>query len=162
MKALKRIAIGIVALNVIAVVAAQIAKRMIPVYGDAESDVFSLLAAMDGVEFASRSTSLRAATARAIMGGMELDLSEAELATTARLDVTAVMGGIDVLVPEGWRVELMSGGFAGGAENLTDPDGVEIGAPELIVDARTYFGGVSIRTAEESGVAPQRRRSALL
>lgn len=151
-KTLKRILIGMVVLNVIAVLAAQIAKRKIPVYGDAESDVFSLLAAMDGVQFASRSTSLRAATATAIMGGLELDLTEAELATAARLDATAVMGGIDVLVPAGWRVELMSGGFAGGAENLTDPDGVDFGAPELIVDARTYFGGVSIRAAEEAGV----------
>ncbi len=145
---LRRIAIGLFVVNALAVIAAQMAKRMLPVYGDADSDVFSLVAAMDGVEFSSRSTALRAARCTAIMGGIELDLTEAELAPTANLELTAVTGGIDVVVPAAWRVELISGGFAGGAENLTEPDSVDDDAPVLVVDARAYFGGVAVRTPE--------------
>jgi hypothetical protein len=148
MKLLKRIALGLFVFNVLMVVAAQIAKRMLPVYGDADSDVFSLVAAMDGVEFASHSTALRAGSCTAIMGGITLDLSEAELATSANLELTAITGGIEVVVPPTWRVEMITTTFAGGSENLTDPDATEIGAPLLLVDARTYFGGIAVRPAD--------------
>lgn len=147
-KILGRIALGVIVFNVLMVIAAQIAKRMLPVYGDADSDVFSLVAAMDGVEFASRSSALRAGSGTAIMGGISLDLSDAELATSANLELTAITGGIEVVVPSTWRVEMITTAFAGGSENLTDPDATQVGAPLLVVDARTYFGGVSIRPAD--------------
>ena len=147
-KILGRIALGVVVFNVLMVIAAQIAKRMLPVYGDADSDVFSLVAAMDGVEFASRSSALRAGSGTAIMGGISLDLSDAELATSANLELTAITGGIEVVVPSTWRVEMITTAFAGGSENLTDPDATQVGAPLLVVDARTNFGGVSIRPAD--------------
>jgi hypothetical protein len=147
-KILGRIALGVVVFNVLMVIVAQIAKRMLPVYGDADSDVFSLVAAMDGVEFASRSSALRAGSGTAIMGGISLDLSDAELATSANLELTAITGGIEVVVPSTWRVEMITTAFAGGSENLTDPDATQVGAPLLVVDARTYFGGVSIRPAD--------------
>ena len=147
-KILVRIALGVVVFNVLMVLAAQITKRMLPVYGDADSDVFSLVAAMDGVEFASRSSALRAGSGTAIMGGISLDLSEAELATSANLELTAITGGIEVVVPSTWRVEMITTTFAGGSENLTDPDATQVGAPLLVVDARTFFGGVSIRPAD--------------
>jgi hypothetical protein len=147
-KILARIALGVIVFNVLMVIAAQIAKRMLPVYGDADSDVFSLVAAMDGVEFASRSSALRAGSGTAIMGGISLDLSDAELATSANLELTAITGGIEVVVPSTWRVEMITTAFAGGSENLTDPDATQVGAPLLVVDARTYFGGVSIRPAD--------------
>jgi hypothetical protein len=82
------------------------------------------------------------------MGGISLDLSEAELATSANLELTAITGGIEVVVPPTWRVEMITTAFAGGAENLTDPDATDIGAPLLLVDARTYFGGVAVRPAD--------------
>lgn len=80
------------------------------------------------------------------MGGMTIDLTGAEISTSATLELTAVAGGIDVTVPVGWRVEMASTVFAGGAENLTDPDAADDEAPLLLVDARAYFGGVAVRT----------------
>ena len=81
------------------------------------------------------------------MGGMTIDLTEAEVSTSATLEVTAVAGGIDVTVPAGWRVEMASTVFAGGVDNLTNPDAPADGAPLLLVDARAYFGGIAIRNA---------------
>lgn len=147
MQLFKRIFLGVFLLNVLLVVAALVAKRMLPAYGDEDSDVFAAVAALDGAEIVNRSDSFRAGSGTAVMGGMTIDLTEAEIFTSATLELTAVAGGIEVTVPAGWRVETTSTVFAGGAENLTDPDGVDDEAPLLLVDARAYFGGVAIRTA---------------
>ena len=147
MRTLKRAVLGVLLLNVLLVVAAQVAKRMLPAYGDENSDVFAAVAAMDGAEVANRSDSFRAGSGTAVMGGMTIDLTEAEISTSATLELTAIAGGIDVTVPASWRVEMASTMFAGGAENLTDPDAITDDAPLLLVDARAYFGGIAIRNA---------------
>jgi hypothetical protein len=147
MRILKRVLLGLFLLNVLLVAAALVAKRMLPAYGDDDSDVFAAVAAMDGAEVVNRSDSFRAGTGTAVMGGMTIDLTEAEISTSATLELTAVSGGIDVTVPAKWRVEMASTVFAGGVENLTDPDAVDDEAPLLLVDARAYFGGIAIRSA---------------
>ncbi len=147
MRILRRALLGLLLLNVVLVAAAQVAKRMLPSYGDEDSDVFAAVAAMDGAEIANRSDSFRAGSGTAVMGGMTIDLTDAEISTSATLELTAVAGGIDVTVPAIWRVEMASTVFAGGAENLTDPDAADMEAPLLLVDARAYFGGIAIRTA---------------
>ena len=146
MRTLRRVLLGVLLLNVLLVAAAQVAKRMLPSYGDEDSDVFAAVAAMDGAEVVNRSDSFRAGSGTAVMGGMTIDLTGAEISTSATLELTAVAGGIDVTVPAGWRVEVASTVFAGGVENLTDPDAADDEAPLLLVDARAYFGGVAIRT----------------
>ncbi|MEA3510664.1 MAG: LiaF-related protein [Actinomycetota bacterium] len=147
MRIFKRALLGVLLLNVLLVAAALVAKRMLPAYGDDDSDVFAAVAAMDGAEIVNRSDSFRAGSGTAVMGGMTIDLTEAEISTSATLELTAVAGGIDVTVPANWRVEMTSTMFAGGAENLTDPDAADDKAPLLLVDARAYFGGIAIRTA---------------
>ena len=147
MRWLKRALIGLFLLNVVFVAAAQVAKRMLPTYGDEDSDVFAAVAAMDGTEIVNRSDAFRAGSGTAVMGGMEIDLTGADIDTSATLELTAVAGGIDVTVPGEWRVEMTSSVFAGGVENLTDPDAAADGAPLLVVDARAYFGGIAIRRA---------------
>lgn len=147
MRHLKRVLLGVFLLNVLLVVAAQVAKRMLPAYGDESSDVFAAVAAMDGAEIVNRSDSFRAGSGTAVMGGMTVDLTEAKISTSATLELTAIAGGIDVTVPASWRVEMASTVFAGGSENLTDPDAAADEAPLLLVDARAYFGGIAIRSA---------------
>ncbi|MEA3503466.1 MAG: LiaF-related protein [Actinomycetota bacterium] len=146
MRLLKRVLLGVILLNVLLVAAAQVAKRMLPAYGDESSDVFAAVAAMDGAEIVNRSDSFRAGSGTAVMGGMTIDLTEAEISTSATLELTAIAGGIDVTVPARWRVEMASTVFAGGTDNLTDPDAAADEAPLLLVDARAYFGGIAIRS----------------
>jgi heme A synthase len=140
-----RMLAGIVLLNVTMVVGALVARRRLPTYGDQDSDTFALVAAMDGVDFASRADALAAGSGTAVAGGIEIDLTEASLADTATLVLTAVMGGIDVVVPQEWRVEMSSSVFMGGTDNLTDPDATADDAPLLLVDARAYLGGIAVR-----------------
>lgn len=147
MRLFKRVFLGVFLMNVLLVVAGLVAKRMLPAYGDETSDVFAAVAAMDGAEVVNKSDSFRAGSGSAVMGGMTIDLTEAGISTSATLELTAVAGGIDVTVPASWRVEMASTLFAGGVENLTDPDAVADDAPLLLVDARAYFGGIAVRNA---------------
>lgn len=146
MRLLKRAALGLLLLNILLVVAAQVAKRMLPAYGDDNSDVFAAVAAMNGAEIVNHSDSFRAGSGTAVMGGMTINLTEASFASSATLELTAVAGGIDVTVPPHWRVEMTSTAVAGGTENLTDPDAATVDAPLLVVDARAYFGGIVVRS----------------
>ena len=147
MRLFRRVFLGLLLLNVLLVAAGLVAKRMLPAYGDDDSDVFAAVAAMDGADIVNRSDSFRAGSGTAVMGGMTIDLTEAAFATSATLELTAVAGGIEVTVPGAWRVEMTSSAFAGGTENLTDPDSAADDAPLLLVDARAYFGGIAVRTA---------------
>lgn len=110
------------------------------------------LVILNGVSFASRADPLRSGSATAVAGGIELDLTDAVPAETATLDLTAFAGGIDGLVPAGWRVEMRPLVVFGGTDNRTDPDAVGKDAPVLVVDARAYLGGISVRAARRQEI----------
>ena len=122
-----------------------VAKRMTT--GDEDSDVFRLAAIFGGREFKSRATALRSASALAVMGGVEIDLRDANLDPAgATLDVTAVMGGVEVTLPRGWVVELTPKVKIGGVDTrLTESDDHPEGAPTLHVTVNALLGGVEIR-----------------
>ena len=146
MRILRRALLGVILLNVLLVAAAQVAKRMLPSYGDEDSDVFAAVAAMDGAELVNRSDSFRAGSGTAVMGGMTIDLTGAEISTSATIEISKSLR-LNLghpIIPS--HVEMASTVFAGGAENLTDPDAADDEAPLLLVDARAYFGGVAVRT----------------
>jgi hypothetical protein len=82
----------------------------------------------------------------ALLGGMDLDLSQAEL-SGPRLDIVKVslLGGVDLVVPEDVRVEV--GGFVllGGKDVERHP----ASSAARIVRVRAYglIGGVRVRVA---------------
>lgn len=123
------------------IVAAAFFKRVVRSRGDEESDEFALVAILDGVELQSRSKAFRGGSMLAWFGGIDADLSEAELAPGARLTVHALFGGIDVTTPPGWRVESETKAVMGGidARGSEDPD-----APVLVLEGMAVFGGVDV------------------
>ncbi len=148
MRFLNRLAFGLFALTASSVVAAVVVRDRVPSYGGETDDTFSVVAVLDGAVLESRASSLREGRAVAFMGGIELDLLDVTLEPGATLVLRAFMGGIDVVVPAHWRIELMSRAVMGGVENLTDPDGSDDGAPQLLVDALAILGGVEIHEEE--------------
>ena len=126
------------------VLAAALAKRVVPSRGDAESDELALVAILDGVELESRAKAFTGGSLLAWFGGIELDLSEAELGDGARLSVHAVFGGVEITIPPTWRVESSAKAIMGGIDapsgNRDDPS-----APVLTVDGMAVFGGIEIR-----------------
>jgi hypothetical protein len=85
-----------------------------------DDSTVSSFAAMAGLERTSRSPVFRGGDLTAVMGGVGLDLRGAKLAPEgARIEVFALWGGIELTVPEGWRVDLQVVPLLGGFEDRT-------------------------------------------
>ena len=80
-------------------------KRAFPSRGDEESDEVRLVAILDGIELRSRAQAFRGGSMFTWLGGIAVDLREAQLAPGAHLEVGSLVGGIAIRVPIGWRVE---------------------------------------------------------
>jgi hypothetical protein len=93
-----------------------------------------------------RSEHFTHADVSAVFGGATLDLRQAHVDHEASVDALAVFGGVDVLVPKGWRVALGGTPILGGYEDKTDGDGeLPADAPLLNVHATAIFGGVDVK-----------------
>jgi hypothetical protein len=85
----------------------------------------------------------------AVFGGIEIDLRRANIAPGTKdvvVDANSTFGGIEMRVPDTWRVITRGIGIFGGYEDKTIPPRGQEGAeaPRLIVKGYALFGGVSI------------------
>ena len=119
-------------------------RREVPA-GD-RADRLSAVAVLGGVDRRVLATGFVGGDVTAFMGGGKLDLREATMApgTEAIVDVTTIMGGFEIKVPEGWNVVVDIVPFMGGYEDKTrrpsDPT-----APRLRLRGFVMMGGVEIR-----------------
>lgn len=98
-----------------------------------------------GARTVDRSEHLTHADVSAVFGGATLDLREAHIDKEATVDALALFGGVDVLVPKGWRVSLGGLPVFGGYEDKTTTDGpLPVDAPVLTVNATAIFGAVEV------------------
>jgi 4-amino-4-deoxy-L-arabinose transferase-like glycosyltransferase len=102
--------------------------------------------------FSTSAKSLRHGRARAFLGHLELDLREARFRNDeADLDVTAVCGRVDVLIPRGYEVKLKPPvGLAVRAieppsAGANDDDGDDVEAGHLTVHVLAFFGCAEFR-----------------
>ncbi len=100
-----------------------------------------------GPSVASASQQFSGASLTAIFGGVTLDLRRARPAPGgAAITATAAFGGIDILVPRGWRITTSSTPLFAGVEDKTDSSAeLPPDAPTLHVDALALFGGIDIK-----------------
>jgi predicted membrane protein len=98
-----------------------------------------------------RSEHLKHADVSAIFGGATLDLREAHIDEEATVDALALFGGVDVLVPQGWRVALGGTPILGGCEDKTEAVELASDAPVLNVNATAIFGGVGVKNKADGG-----------
>ncbi|HEX4952764.1 MAG TPA: DUF5668 domain-containing protein [Thermoanaerobaculia bacterium] len=109
-----------------------------------DSQVTNGTAVMGGSTLTNRSQAFRQASLTAVMGGCELDLRGAAIGSgQAVVDVFAVMGGVHIAVPRGWRVRSEVLPLLGGVEDKTEPPAVDTGE-ELLVRGTVIMGGVGI------------------
>jgi hypothetical protein len=110
----------------------------------ADAHVFS---AFSGHDARNASQEFRFAEVTAIFGGSSLDLRDAKLSPEgARVDITALFGGADVIVPENWVLQVSSTPIFGGVDNRTSNLGTPAeGQPILHVNATAIFGGAGIK-----------------
>jgi len=99
----------------------------------------------------------------AVMGGVELDLREARIAPgVSEIEVFVLMGGVEIVVPDGVRVEVVGmavmGGFSvkSSAQSLDDPD-----APLLRISGLAAMGGVEVKRKDSARANQKRYEQAL-
>ncbi len=81
----------------------------------------------------------------AVMGGVNLDLSNAPMARdTAVIDVFALMGGAVILVPRDWDVTVRVISLMGGCSDKRRPSTVPA-TKHLIIQGMAVMGGVEIK-----------------
>jgi len=98
-----------------------------------------------GTTTRERSEHLHRTDVSAVFGGATLDLREAHIDSRATVDAFALFGGVQVLVPKGWRVALGGLPFMGGFDDKTSGGGeLPPDAPLLTVNATAIFGGVEV------------------
>lgn len=120
-----------------------------------------LVGIMGGAERAGAWTPPRQMYVFALMGGAGLDFREARLgASEIHVTVVAIMGGVEIVVPPGVRVEARGSALMGAFEH--DAPGPPPGpkAPVLRIDGFALMGGVEItvRLPGESEREARRRR----
>ena len=97
---------------------------------------------MSVVEKKAQPWKLESGSYQAILGGVALDLRTAEFTERViSLDLTAIMGGIDITVPEDVAISCQGTAFLGGLDLLGK------GSGGLVSDIRTQIGDVD--TAEK-------------
>jgi len=121
------------------------------------------IAIMGGYEKKGQWTPPRKLQSLAIMGGAGLDFREAKMPPgVTEVNVLAIMGGAEILVPPGLAVETHGFGFMGGFEGVDqvgvdqDPD-----APRLVIRGLAIMGGVEVKVrlpGESARDARQRRK----
>ncbi len=83
----------------------------------------------------------------AVAGGGELDLREARFAPgITRIDVVAFMGGVDLQLPPGVRVEITGAGFLGGFSHESGEPVEDPHAPVVRVSGLAFMGGVDVKS----------------
>lgn len=78
----------------------------------------------------------------AVFGGIECDLRNAIIEKDCAIEVSAIFGGVDILVPSGVNVKVRSNSIFGGISNKTL---VHKDAPTIYVSGTCMFGGAEIK-----------------
>jgi hypothetical protein len=85
----------------------------------------------------------------ALLGGVDLDYSEAEMPPGVTvINAFCALGGLDIRVPDGINVELEGIPILGGVEDKSDGV-VDPSRPTLRVKALVLLGGVEVKKAKQ-------------
>lgn len=116
-------------------------------YEDLSDDKLDLFVAFSGQNARSISHQFKGGRMSALFGGIEVDLTEAQLADgKADIDIFTLCGGVEVRVPETWAVKVTGLPIMGGWENKTKVPVDAAKAPTLTIHGTCIMGGVSVKS----------------
>jgi predicted membrane protein len=109
-------------------------------------DKFSLFSA---IKARNISGNFRGGSLVTIFGGIDLDLRDSIISKDgAKLEVTAVFGGMNIIVPSEWRVVVKGVPIFGGCSNKTHSNNsANENAPVLVINYFAAFGGLDVRNS---------------
>ncbi len=98
-----------------------------------------------GLDVRPRIANFRGGSMTAVFGGSNIDLRDSVLSPEgARLELTAAFGGIGLIIPRDWRLDIDGIPLFGGWSNETTPTASAEG-PVLTVRCLAMFGGIDIK-----------------
>ncbi len=111
---------------------------------DSEGNKINISAILGGGEYRYSNKKLKGGKISAIMGGCEIDLRDSDFEGEEMIiNVLALMGGIEIMVPQNWNVILEATPILGSIENKTKTlNGTK---KELFITGEAIMGGVEIK-----------------
>lgn len=143
--------------SIVGAIAAQRSRARLGLVAEPDADEIDLAVVFEPTAFESTATAFRGGSIRCYFGGGVIDLRGARLDEAgARLNVRALFGGAQILVPETWQVTTKVvgiGGIADGRRHVERPED----APKLTIEGIAIFGGFALASeiteAEAKGLA---------
>lgn len=110
-----------------------------------EADEIHLTTFLSGIESINGSKNLSGGSVLSVLGGIQLDLRHSQLTENgAVLNVTTILGGVELIVPEDVHVEIKGTPILGGWENKTNTYGMEKNKT-LYINGVALLGGIEIK-----------------
>ena len=136
--------LGIVTIMVLGVVIAE-SDATRDSTGAEDASWLDSAALLGSVEHRNLSAAFRGGEAAAVMGRLEVDLRGATMAgEEVVIEVDVVMGRVEILVPEDWRVVSEVDAALGAAAFRTSNREAAAGAPRLVVRGGVLMGKLDV------------------
>jgi hypothetical protein len=143
---------GLMLASVVGAIAARAAKQRIVKVDAPDADEIRLAAIFEPISFRSTASSFRGGSVDCWYGGGVIDLRGATLDPAgARLQVRAIFGGAQILIPETWPIITKVVGIGGVGDGRPRVDRLP-DAPQLSIEGVALFGGFGV-TSEISDEA---------
>ncbi|ADQ18622.1 hypothetical protein Lbys_2960 [Leadbetterella byssophila DSM 17132] len=122
-------------------------KNYGPTYDDYDQNTISESNFLAGSSKKMFTKGFKGGNINCVMGGSEIDLTEAELADNAVLKVFILMGGVGLKVPKEWNVKFDLLPILGGAEDKITkyPENTVKTDKTLVISGNVVMGGVEIK-----------------
>lgn len=122
------------------------AKFLLESNAEPDTEEIDLVAIFGGEQLKSTASPFYGGKILAMFGGAVVDLRDATPAPTGIfVDLAVVMGGLSLIVPEGWRVRfegnMVAGGFSDETRTTADDD-----VPTVTLTGFVFMGGVQAAT----------------
>lgn len=132
--------------------AALVAKLLVRSHAEAGSEEIDLVSIFDGKHLVSTADPFFGGKVLVALGGALIDLRAATPAPTGIvIDLALFMGGLSLVVPQGWRVRwqgsIFGGGFSDETRTTADPD-----VPVVTVRGFVVLGGFQATTRSPAEV----------
>ena len=133
--------------------AAVAAKLLLESNARPKTEEIDLVSIFEGQHLASEADPFYGGKILTMFGGVLIDLRDAVPAPTGiYLDLAVVMGGLSIVVPEGWRVKfegnLTAAGFQDDTRTTADED-----VPTVTLTGFVFMGGVQATTKSPAKAA---------
>lgn len=122
------------------------AKFLLQSHAEPETEEIDMVSIFEGKQLVSAADPFYGGQIFTMFGGVLLDLRAADPAPTGvSLNVAVIMGGVSIVVPEGWRVNFDGDVYLGGWSDRTKTTADE-DAPTVTVTGYVLLGGLQAAT----------------